>query len=207
MEDLQQQIDSTINDMNEDEVFILTTRPVGGGKVQLEFAEIIPTPASEGNVLGEFNKSDERFSGRAARRAWLSAEPEDVQRILPEIMSEVRECLDSGEKVFVGYKNPQMPNGDSLKIQVEESHTPENEWEMNNLDRSAKQNGEGEHLLKDGKLIFSHTSVVRRKANHVFIEHEETTTTPFHEDYDMRESVGSSIAQEEEEEVGERVEA
>ena len=119
---LEVQTQETLNSMDQGDVVLLTTRPVGGDKIQLEFAEIIQTPASGNSVLGMFNKSDERFTGRSARRSWLSAEPEDAKRLIPEIADYIDTAMKEDRKVFVGLSDPQV-NGKSLKIQITEDNT------------------------------------------------------------------------------------
>ncbi len=60
--------------IQENQTILLSARKVNGGKIQLEFAELIKTTATSVNPLSLFNKSDERFStGNKARRGWLSS--------------------------------------------------------------------------------------------------------------------------------------
>lgn len=206
MEDtVEQQVQQHASTLEEGVTSLMSVRPVSGGKIQLEFGEIIPTPESN-SVVGDFNQSDERFTPRNARRAWLSAEPADAKRLLPEkVHSQLDACISEGEKQFIGQKGIKLKNGDNLRIQVNETHTPQNDWQEENLDRAAKQDGQGNYMLASGMLIFSNTEVVKGEASHTFIEHEETTTDPWSASYDVpQRAEQSSIAEEEvEEEVGE----
>lgn len=209
-------VQQAINNLNREECIILSARPVSGGKVQLEFAEIIPslTSNSSSPILGELNKSDERFTGRSARRAWISVEPEDTKKEFPAIADKIDQAIENNEKVFVGYKNPQM-FGMPLHIQINEDHTPANEWEEDNLERSAKQDGNENYLLKQGKLIFSHTDVVAGEVDHQAVQHDSTTTDPWSADYDspqqseVEDSTQTEIVEDhqEEEETTAEVEA
>lgn len=200
----QDRVQEAVNAMEEGQVKLLTVRSVSGDKVQLEFAEIIRTPASGNSALGMFNESDERFTGRSARRAWLSAEPKDAKKYLPEIADHVDKAIDSGEKVFVGLDNPKTSNDKQLMLQVTEDHTPASDWEEENLDNSAKQDGNGNYLLKGGKLIFSHVDVVVDQANHTFIQHDSTTTDPYGAEYVIDEDASQSPIAEEETETEEQ---
>lgn len=202
------QVDEMVNSHDEGQTALLTIRPVKGEKIQLEFAQVIPTPASGNTVLGMFNESDDRFTGRSARRAWLSAQPEDAKKYLPEISDEVDKAIDEDRKVFVGNINPETSNGKQLLLQVTEDHSPSSDWEVENLKQSAKQDGNENYLLKGGKLIFSHVDVVADEANHTFIQHDSTTTDPYGADMDIDEDADQSpIAEEEQEETEETVTA
>ena len=66
---------------------MIQARKVKGGKIQIEFGEIIDSGRTI-NPLGMFNKSDDRFNvGNKARRAWLTAEPKDASNLLGIDMS------------------------------------------------------------------------------------------------------------------------
>lgn len=208
MSQVDNKVDEAINSLDEQEPMLLTVRPVSGDKVQLEFAEIIQTPASNNSALGMFNESDERFTRKSARRAWMSAEPKDAKRLLPEIADQVDQAIEEERKVFIGLKDPVTSTNKELMLQVNEEHSPESDWEVENLKQSAKQDGNGNYLLKGNKLIFSHVRVVHTEQNHVFIQHDSTTTDPYGADMDIEEDADQSpIAEEQQETAGEPVEA
>jgi hypothetical protein len=64
------------------QTLLLQARKVSGGKIQLEFAEIVQSRSNTVNPLALFNKSDDRFSQAGARRAWLTAEQKDASAYL-----------------------------------------------------------------------------------------------------------------------------
>lgn len=165
------------------QVLMLQARKVRGGKIQIEFAELIDSGRVV-NPLGLFNKSDDRFnSGGKARRAWLTAESKDASKLLGIDFSDAADWItDSlGNDVLeLNVLNPIVNvNGTvhTLKVQITETTTP-TEYQAANLQTSAKRKGkDGAFITHQGMYVFANTQVVFDKAVHTFLEADVTTTT------------------------------
>lgn len=158
------------------QTLLLQARKVNGGKIQLEFAEIVQSRSNTVNPLALFNKSDDRFSQAGARRAWLTAEQKDASAYLGvDVSDNAPWTVDAmGREVLIlNIINPTITiNGEqrSLKVQVTETVTP-SDWQAQNIDTSAKRRGkDGAFITHKGCYIFANTSVVFDKAEHVFLE-------------------------------------
>ena len=159
------------------QTLLLQARKVNGGKIQLEFAEIVKTQSNAANPLALFNKSDDRFSqGNGARRAWLTAEAKDASIYLNiNLMDDADWDVDQmGREILpLNIINPiAVINGEAfpLKVQVEETVTP-TEWQASNIETAAKRRGkDGDFITHKGMYIFANTRVVFNKANHDFLE-------------------------------------
>jgi hypothetical protein len=159
------------------QTLLLQARKVNGGKIQLEFAEIVQSRSNAVNPLALFNKSDDRFSQAGARRAWLTAEQKDASAYLGVDVSDNNadwEVDGSGREILsLNIINPTITiNGEkrALKVQVTETVTP-SDWQAQNIDTSAKRRGkDGAFITHKGCYIFANTSVVFDKAEHVFLE-------------------------------------
>ena len=165
------------------QTLLLQARKVNGGKIQLEFAEIVQSRSNAVNPLALFNKSDDRFSQAGARRAWLTAEQKDASAYLGIDLSDNNadwEVDDSGREILVlNIINPSIQlNGEShsLKVQVNETVAP-TDWQAANIDTAAKRRGkDGAFITHKGMYIFANTSVVFDKASHVFLEADATAS-------------------------------
>jgi hypothetical protein len=167
--------------IQENQTLLLHARKVNGGKIQLEFAELVKTSTASANPLGLFNKSDDRFNvGNKARRAWLTAEQTDASVILGLDLSDSANWTVDGmgrEVLELNILNPIATiNGTDHKLCVEIVETVEpTEWQAQNLQTSAKRKGkDGEFITHKGMYIFANTRVVFDKANHVMLEPDTT---------------------------------
>lgn len=159
------------------QTLLLQARKVNGGKIQLEFAEIVKTQSNAANPLALFNKSDDRFSqGNGARRAWLTAEAKDASIYLDiNLMDDADWDVDQmGREILsLNVINPiAVINGEvfPLKVQVEETVTP-TDWQASNIETAAKRRGkDGDFITHQGMYIFANTRVVFNKATHAFLE-------------------------------------
>jgi hypothetical protein len=150
-----------------DVLLVKATKTRTQGTVQLEFAEKM-SPASgfeESAVvsaLSVFNASDPRFV-RGARRAWLTAKIEDVQRLLDLNTGDDAEWNlnpETGkEELLIGLMNP-TANDMALKVRILETVTPD-DWQKENVEKAAKRRGkDGDYITHKGMFIFSNTDVV-----------------------------------------------
>lgn len=167
--------------IQENQTILLSARKVNGGKIQLEFAELIKTTATSVNPLSLFNKSDERFStGNKARRAWLTAQASDASAILGLDLSDNAKWSVDGmgrEVLELNILNPIATiNGTEHKLCLEIVETIEpTEWQASNLQTSAKRRGkDGAFITHKGMYIFANTRIVFDKANHVMLEPDAT---------------------------------
>jgi hypothetical protein len=162
---------------------MIQARKVKGGKIQIEFGEIIDSGRTI-NPLGMFNKSDDRFNvGNKARRAWLTAEPKDASNLLGIDMSNQADWITDqlgNEVLELNVLNPFVNvNGTvhQLKVEIVETVEP-TEYQAANLSTSAKRKGkDGDFITHKGMYIFANTRVVYDKANHILLEADVTSKT------------------------------
>jgi hypothetical protein len=158
---------NTIDTLKDGDTLLVSAKGVKGGKVQLEFAEKVTSPyASQGNVLiGMLNKSDDRFSAKKPRRAWVSGEKEDIKNLIGIDVS----ALAEKAVLEINKLNPEL-NGDRLRLQVNET-TKADAYQSANIDKTAKRAGDGgDFILNNGMHIFSNTDVVLGTQNHTFLK-------------------------------------
>ena len=158
----------TIENLEQGEMLLVSARKVNGGKVQLAFAQKIKNPnVRPASIVGLLNESDDRFSQSGKPRyAWISVEPTDASKKLGLDFSSLKEVGDTME---INKLNPTI-SGSGLNIQITET-TDGNEWEVANFETSAKRAGaDGDYILtKDGKYIYTRSTVVMGEPSHVFI--------------------------------------
>ena len=171
--------------LNPNEVILTQAIKVAGGKIQLEFAEII-SDNSNLNPLSLFNKSDDRFSGGRARRAWLTAEPTDASQILGVSLDESQpwKLGDNNKMVLpLNILNPVANIGGveyKLRVEIVETTTP-TQWQMENMERAAKRRGaNGDFITHQGKYIFVNSRIAFNQAKHVFLTADERTVDANH---------------------------
>tara|TARA_R100001594_G_C3960782_1_gene245345 strand:- start:13 stop:636 length:624 start_codon:yes stop_codon:yes gene_type:complete len=160
------------------DVLLVKARNVANDKIQLEFAEVLESSTRTKSALGMFNKSDSNFTS-GARRAWMTAEPEDAAELLG-INVDFTENGNWIEEETTGYDiiplnilNPTV-EGVSLKVQVTETTTP-TQWQEENVERAAKKAGrDGDYITHEGNYIFSNTDVVLDEATHTFLQPDST---------------------------------
>ena len=141
------------------QTLLVSARSVSGGKIQLEFAEVISNGRAQ-NILGILNSSDDRFSANA-RRAWVTAEPMDAEKQFGVSFGPNAdwEATDKGEFLYLNILNPTI-DGTRCRIQILET-TEATEWQKENYKKAAKRKGkEGDFITHGGSYIFSNTSVV-----------------------------------------------
>ena len=158
------------------QTLLASARSVSGGKIQLEFAEVISNGRAQ-NILGILNSSDDRFSANA-RRAWVTAEPMDAEKQFGVSFGPNAdwEATDKGEFLYLNILNPTI-DGTRCRIQIIET-TEATEWQEANADRAAKRKGkDGDFITHEGNYIFSNTSVVLSDTapSHTILTPDNTT--------------------------------
>lgn len=158
----------SLNTLKFGQTLLVNARKVSGGKIQLEFAEIV-NQQQEVNVLQAFNASDSRFQSKA-RRAWQNAEPADAVRILGiEAIGDMTKYSADG-RLELNVLNPTM-NGQRLRVQITETTEPRNQYEVENIATRAKRRGaDGDFILHNGQHIFTRAMIVLGEPKHTFLE-------------------------------------
>ena len=163
------------------EVLLTSVRRVGGGKIQIELAEILnERPVS---AVSLFNVGDERFSQTKARRAWLSGELAQTCKLLQLPEANIT-ALKEGQSLDLDVLNPQIDfNGEVrlLKVRINETTKP-TDWQAANIAKSAKRAGkDGDFITHKGQHIFANTEVVLCKVgesvSHNILEMDKVETT------------------------------
>jgi len=177
----------SLDTLKQGQVLLVSATQVKGGKIQLEFAEVLNTPgaADSKGVLRMFNKSDDRFSSRA-RRGWLTSQPEDAEELLG-LPEDTLSDFDEYQKVKVGNTkkkvlmlnilNPSI-DGDRLVLQITETTKP-TDWQRENKSTAAKRRGkDGEYITHNGKKIYSNVDIVlEEQCSHTFLKADEIAQT------------------------------
>ncbi len=157
------------------EVKLIGAKAVKGGKIQLNFAEIVVNPTKRPNLLGMLNASDDRFNAAKPRQAWSTAGVEEVKAYFGVDCSGLAE----GEEMELNIANPAM-GGYPIHLEVLET-TEASEYDLDtdkegnlNVLKSAKQYTDKEGVTKyitteDGSPIFSRITPQLGEVKHTFI--------------------------------------
>ena len=175
---------SNVDALEEGQTLLIGVTATSGDKIQMVLGARVPNSSSTKNVLSIFNQSDARFTpSNGVRRAWLTAEKEDLSSLLGIDVTNDKDykkddVLFGGKKgIVLNVLNPIIVagpyKGQPLNLEVEESHSPKDEYQAENPVESAKRTPDFDYCVKDGKLIFSNTRVVIGEPNHVFVKHDE----------------------------------
>lgn len=158
-----------------------------GSKVQLEFAELIPSAQS---IIGMLNAADSRFNKNKPKpvRMWLSVERENAKEYFPELEEAIDKVDETNKEVNVSILNPTMDllpikilitekTGaelvDEYAITESVSRKAQISYLTDNYLTTAKRAGkDGVFLTKDGSPIFRETSPVFGKADHKLIRYD-----------------------------------
>lgn len=167
------------------ESLLTTVRKVNGGKVQIELAEVVKQPS----LLSMLNKSDDKFSGGAPRRGWMSVEPNDLTSLIPAIAEQVQACVagEVGNIQVLGIKNPSV-GGQQLGLRIIEATESKKvgnfpgDYELENTDTMAKRAGnEGNIIMHGGEPVYSKAVIESRSvianSGHVFLQADAVGST------------------------------
>ncbi len=153
---------------------VTAVKAVKGNKFQIELEQVVNKGTI--NLASLMNEGDDRFTARAAkaRKAWMSAEAGSITKYLG-IPAETLAAMEVGESLPLSIINPKI-GGLDLNIRVLETTEP-SEILSNDAEKKAKQiktdNGEHKYFVKDGKLVYSETSIVAGEPKHVYIADAE----------------------------------
>lgn len=169
--------------LEQNEVRIIAVRPTSNPtKVQLVFAEELDRPShNKANKVHKFMQEDEpAFSSNNIQPVWYTAPITAVEKYFPQAYAGAQEAIEKGDYVELNISNPALA-GNKLAIEVREGFVANKQHLNRGLEASAKQDGNGNYLLKEGKLIFSDINIVfAEDRENVFIAHD--TMTPNFED-------------------------
>lgn len=159
--------------LNPGEIMLVSAKGTKGNKVQLEFAQIIPSTNTSTSILGMLNASDDRFNQTKARRAWVSGEKADIKKIFDIDVT----SLEEGVVLEIGKLNPTI-NNQPLNIQITET-TKGTDYDVANFEKTAKRAGkDGDFILtSSGEYIYVKTDVVSGEAKHQFITDLKVNTS------------------------------
>tara|TARA_R100001594_G_scaffold121327_1_gene157144 strand:+ start:2959 stop:3549 length:591 start_codon:yes stop_codon:yes gene_type:complete len=149
----------SLDTLKNGDTLLASARKINGGKISLEFAEIIESSDRVVSALTILNKSDDRFSSRA-RRGWVSAEPGDAAEIFGVNFGDDGnwEMTERGETMELNILNP-LYNEQRFRIQINET-TEGTQWQIDNADVAAKRRGKGgEFITNEGNYIYSNADV------------------------------------------------
>lgn len=155
--------------LKKDDVMIIGVRPTTNKeKVQLVFLQNILRKGRAG-LLAELNKGDERF-GSSGRPFWVTVTLEGVKALVPEAYETSVKCVETGDYESLNIVNPEI-HGSKIKIQLTETHRARKS-DIQNLEQSAKQDGNGNYLTVDNRPIFTRVEPTYEDlCEHTFIEH------------------------------------
>jgi hypothetical protein len=169
----------SIDTLKKGDTLMVSARKVNGGKISLEFAEVIETSDRLVSALTILNKSDDRFSSRP-RRAWVSAEPSDASELFNVNFGDDGEWYDSekGEMMDLDVLNPTY-NGQRFRVQINET-VEGTQWQIDNADVAAKRRGKGgDFITHNGEYVYSNGDIVLvnegDNVTHTYLQSDTTT--------------------------------
>lgn len=168
-------MEKTVDTLVPGEVLLVDAKGVSGGKIMLQYAEIISNPnaTSSNPLVAAFNASDPRFKSRA-RRAWQSVEKSDAEKLLGIKLGD----MEKGDVKELNILNPKV-NGSSIKIQITETTKPD-EYQKENIKTTAKRAGpDGDFIKHGGAFIFSNTEPIPEELRkHTFLTADPSEEVP-----------------------------
>jgi hypothetical protein len=144
-------------------VTLVGAKAVKGGKISLEFTQMVQRPNSSTSLTSLANASDERFNQSKPRHAWIVGEKSDFSALFGIDFSSLAE----GESIDDINMVEPIVNGQMLNIGLIET-TKATDWQLANLEKSAKRAGkDGDYIVTDkGDHIFTNPEVFVGEAKH-----------------------------------------
>tara|TARA_R110000851_G_scaffold325882_1_gene494097 strand:+ start:293 stop:934 length:642 start_codon:yes stop_codon:yes gene_type:complete len=152
------------------DTLLMGFRKIDSGKILVEVGERINArqQGATDKAIDVFNSSDYE---PGIRRAWYPALPEDISKHFGLDVDKLKWTLnDRGQDIVnLNYLNPKAL-GKRLRIVIEESVHPKNEYQVDNAYSIAKKRGSnGDHCTHNGHLIFANTDVIL--TNDEYVKH------------------------------------
>lgn len=171
-----EQVDLQIEQLATGEALLVSIKGTSTSKIQFTVAEKILDP--QANPLALLNASDSRFGGGRARRAWLTAEPEDAKKYFPKYAREIDNAAngDKSTEIFIGELDPMLV-GQRMRVEIQETVTP-TDYQSANVETTAKRRGADGAIITCGGLpVFANTRVVLNQAKHVYLTPDAVAST------------------------------
>tara|TARA_B100000963_G_C22617167_1_gene667971 strand:- start:1389 stop:2033 length:645 start_codon:yes stop_codon:yes gene_type:complete len=155
------------------DTLLMSFRRIDRDKIMVEIGERINTRSTDDRAISLFNESDELYEP-GIRRAWYPADPKDILKHFGLDVDKLKWTLNAkGQDVCnLNYLNPKAL-GKRLRVIIEESIYPNNEYQVDNAYNIAKRRGkDGDYCTHDGKLIFANTDVIltnKEKIDHTIL--------------------------------------
>jgi len=158
-------------------------------KVQLHFTQEIQKVKISALQLA--NEDDERFGSIKPQHAWMNFEVSNARKLFPFLNEDIDfveenadELLKENEEHPLGFKHQAVATHDGNKYRfniriVETTEISKNnaEWQIANLDRVFKQNGEGDYCVtEEGFGIITNKLIEVGDVDHQYISHAGFTT-------------------------------
>jgi len=158
----------TLDQLVKGEILLVNAKKINGGKISLEFAQLVDLPNQSKSILGLLNKSDERFNVARPRHAWESAVASDASELFGIDFTEL-ENAEVGSIMELNILNPTI-QGQSLNIEIRETTVP-TAYQAENPEVTAKRAGQdGEFIVtQNGEFIYSSERIVMGAPNHQLI--------------------------------------
>jgi len=186
-----------LDGLQQGETLLVAVRKVSGDKIHLEFAEVVQMGDRPASILSILNESDARFSSRA-RRAWMTAEPNDASKYLGINFSTTNDkwyMSEKGEVMDLNILNPTI-NNIRCRLVINET-TDATDWQSDNVETSAKRRGrDGDYITHKGNYIFSNTTIILTDdtPTHVLLDADEIAADNTENvTSDVQESVDSEM--------------
>lgn len=143
-------------------VTLVSAKAVNGGKISLEFTQMVKREGQTQSLTSLLNADDERFNVSKPRHAWMTGSIALVKELFGIDCS----GLAVGESIEIDQVEP-IVHGQELNIGLIET-TKGTEWQMANLEKAAKRAGkDGDFIVTDkGEPIFTRTEVFVGEPKH-----------------------------------------
>lgn len=170
----------SIDTLKKGDTLLVNARKVNGGKIQLEFAEIIKASNTGVNVLALLNKSDDRFTS-GARRCWMSVEVVDAEELMGINLGNDQAWYTNAKQqeiLDLNIINPIIQET-RMRVLITESTEP-TEYQSDNWETQAKRRGkDGDYITHQGNYIFTVSTIILTNEMpdnvHTFLEADTTS--------------------------------
>lgn len=163
--------EKALSELKKGQLLAVQMKHVSNGKIQVEFAERIDAPNATNNLLGLFNKSDERFSNRGPRRMWLTTQPQDLKELLGLELAADTPHADILTVVtdIKGFK-PALQITEVIESQLSESQQMSKNYDV----KRAGKDGNFFYCEATGERVFQYIDLVGlapgQEVNHSYIK-------------------------------------
>lgn len=151
------------------------------GLVQIRLIEIIKPNHEESGDLKLLFQSITRANDPKPRHAYIPIGYAELEYFFGIKVSELDKWFvnERGrEELILNVNNPTFINGGNkgkrIRVQVNESVYPKDQWQADNWESQAKKNPTtGQKMMHDGKHVFGNTFVVVGEAKHQWLKNDQ----------------------------------